>query len=188
MRLFIAVELEPSVRQVAAEVSQALRDALGEEAKRFSFSRPESMHQTLAFLGSTPDEQVPYVQRALSAVATHRPFALRLGGTGAFPTARRPRVLWLGLSKGEEELGALAATIEQPLADLGFPAPRRRFRAHLTLARHRYRYGAPDVTAALASLQVPPASMVVREVVLFESRLQPGGAVHTPLHRVALAG
>ena len=106
----------------------------------------------------TPTRSAEFVAES---VRPREPFTLSLGGGGAFPTARRASVLWLGVREGEDALAELAA----PFADDDRP-----FRAHLTLARVRpgtqtsRTWSSPRSTRAV---RVEP--WTVDEVVLFES-------------------
>jgi 2'-5' RNA ligase len=96
----------------------------------------EGLHLTLRFLGATPDERIPDLTDALAAVARGvEPFRVELGGGGAFPSPNRPRVLWVGVSAGEAELGRLTERLNDELASRGWPRDERPLSAHLTLAR-----------------------------------------------------
>ena len=113
------------------------------------------------------------------------PFTVTLGGAGAFPSARRATVLWLGVSTGAEELGALAGAITAATAPLGFVADDRPFRPHLTLARSAR---ARDLRALVEHLWTGPAGLpwTVERVVLFDSDTRADGAVHTEHNEFAL--
>ena len=65
------------------------------------------------------------------------PMGILLGGAGAFPAARRPRVVWLGMDAGARELVALAAALERALKPRGFERESRAFSPHLTIGRVR---------------------------------------------------
>jgi 2'-5' RNA ligase len=94
-------------------------------------TRPQ-WHLTLQFLGNRVDFAA--VAGALEALAV-RGSAVQLGAAGAFPTERRGRVLWLGVSQGAELLVQLAAAVGALLEPVGYPPEARAYHAHLTLAR-----------------------------------------------------
>ena len=107
-----------------------------------------------------------------------QPFTLALGGAGAFPSARRASVVWLGVATGAADLTALAglvATDDRP------------YRPHLTLARVN---PARDVRALVERLGSGPAgpSWTVDRVVLFDSETRSDGAVHTVRAEFPLLG
>jgi RNA 2',3'-cyclic 3'-phosphodiesterase len=129
---------------VALAPGEGTRAALGREARRLAERdpalrpvRPESMHWTLAFLGATAASEVERIVAALAPVASARaPLPVRVGGLGAFPDLRRPRVVWAGLVEGGDAMGALADEVRGVLRAIGERADEReRFHAHVTLAR-----------------------------------------------------
>lgn len=147
------------------------------------WSRPEGRHLTLKFLGEVPDDRVDAISRSLGdAVAGRQPFRAAFDVLGGFPNLRRPRVLWLGIGKGSDELAALAADVEGVLQPLGFPGEERPFRSHFTLAR----FPKPSVVGELPDVTVPRRSFAVDELVLFRSQLHPKGARYTALERFPL--
>ena len=94
MRLFVALNFLPPVREALWAATARLRD-LDLPVK---WVRGEAVHLTLKFLGDVADERVPELAAALtSAAAGARPLSLALGGFGVFPDFRRPRVVWVGI-------------------------------------------------------------------------------------------
>ncbi|MDH5590057.1 MAG: RNA 2',3'-cyclic phosphodiesterase, partial [Gemmatimonadota bacterium] len=94
MRLFIAVNLPGKERQRIYRASSRLRD----QGLPVGWIDPENYHLTLKFLGQVRADRIPAIEAALRKVAADNgPFPISLGGFGAFPTVRRPRVLWLGV-------------------------------------------------------------------------------------------
>jgi len=181
VRCFVAVDVPPAVRAALARAQAALRDAAPKADVRWT--DPMQLHLTLKFLGAVPDGRVPSVSEALEvAVGGVRPIALAAGGLGGFPSLRSARVLWAGTAGGVEALTALAASVDDAMARLGFPAETRPFRAHLTLGRARSPRGGRELAAAIEAAGTPEfGSWTAAEVVLYQSRLHPSGAVHTPV-------
>ena len=183
MRAFIAIDLEPGLRSALEAFVRRL------EATRADvrWARPGGTHLTLKFLGEIDDLQAGQVTAALEdVVSRHKPFAVRLAGTGAFPNERAPRVLWVGVT-AEPGLAGLQDEIERALEGLGFPRESRPFKPHLTLGRVK---GRDRLDRALAELEVHRrddlGGMVVRKVALFESRLHPQGAEYRIVREVEL--
>jgi len=182
IRAFVAVELSRATRDAAAGLVRILRGRPGGDGVRWV--RAEGLHVTLRFLGDIDPERVAMLAWHVGReTAGLEPFALSLGELRAFPSARRPRVVALTLEPAEA-LAELAAAVERGVVAAGFPAEARPFRGHITLGRLREaRF--PD---AHDLPRPPPAPTPVREVVLFQSRLGPGGSSYTPLERLALGG
>src|SRR5512133_3848934 len=99
VRAFIAIPLTEGVKQRLFELQRELRPQVQGEAR---WVRPESTHLTLRFLGDVPEDSLEKIGAVVLSVNDSRaPFALRLRGVGAFPTAARPRVLWIGLDDAQ---------------------------------------------------------------------------------------
>jgi 2'-5' RNA ligase len=188
MRCFVAVDVPPDVRARVSALTAHLRHAAPRADVRWSGT--ETLHVTLKFLGEVSDARVPAVEAALAAVAAaHAPLALVAAGAGGFPSATRPRVLYVSILGQVDALMRLAGAVDEALATLGFPGERRAFRGHLTVGRVRSPRGADGLGAALrAEAGSAAGAWTVGELVLYRSRLHPTGAVHEPLARLALAG
>lgn len=131
MRLFIALNLPKKEREKIHRAARPLR----EEELPVSWIDPQNFHVTLKFLGHVRPDRLEGVQGAMARVAEATPpFKTTMGGFGAFPTIRRPRVIWLGVS-ANPELRCLKQDVEWALGDHGFEPETRAFHPHLTLGR-----------------------------------------------------
>jgi 2'-5' RNA ligase len=138
---------------------------------------------TLKFLGEVPEGEIEQIGAALrKACADHRPFEASLSSFGAFPSARRARVIWAGAGAGTEELRALAADVEAAFEPLGFGTENRTFVPHATLGRAR---GKP-VRLELPAIVPREPGFGISRVELMESKLAAGGAVYQTVHSLAL--
>ena len=186
LRTFVAVEMSPDVRSRASQLITRLQ---GTDAK-VTWVKPQAMHLTLKFLGEVDLKEIPAVCEAVSRAVKELPaFEFEAHGAGAFPSAGRPRTIWLGVRRGEEQLVALHAAIDRALGEVGFRHENRRFRPHLTLGRVR---GDRDVheLGRLVAEQADFAGGIgsVDEVVVFSSELESDGPVHEPLAVAPLEG
>jgi 2'-5' RNA ligase len=68
--------------------------------------------------------------------ARHWPVPIRLGGVGAFPNLRRPRIIWVGIAPAPK-LELLQHDVEEGCAALGVEVEGKPFRPHLTIGRLR---------------------------------------------------
>jgi 2'-5' RNA ligase len=131
MRLFVALNLPRKERDRIYRSARPLREA----SYPVRWVEPGEYHLTLKFLGDVHPDRVERVQQALDRVATaNSAFDVRLGGFGAFPTIRKPRVLWLG-AEPSPALRCLKQDLEWALAECGFEREMRAFHPHLTLGR-----------------------------------------------------
>ncbi len=131
-RLFIAVPVAETVKTSLGEVSRSVA------ARYLRWVKPEAMHLTLAFLGDVDEARLPTIERAMREGARGASvMALRAEGVGAFPSERRARVVWAGVTGDVDVLFALQQDLELRLTEAGFEGDRKRFHPHLTLARLR---------------------------------------------------
>jgi RNA 2',3'-cyclic 3'-phosphodiesterase len=140
-------------------------------------------HLTLQFLGNRVDFDA--VAGALDAFAVGRG-TVALGGAGAFPSDRRGRILWLGVSEGEALLSQLAAAVGALLEPVGYPPEERPYHAHLTLARLKTPADLRPVVTQLGSGPVGRA-WTAEEVVLFQSTTRRTGAEYVARARFPLS-
>jgi 2'-5' RNA ligase len=184
IRVFVALELSQPLK----EGILALTRQMAKRGVSASWAKPGTMHLTLKFLGDVEEERIPDVTEAVEAAAARvPPFAFGTDGLGAFPTSRRPRVLWVGVSPAPG-LFALQEAVEDELALLGFPQEEDRYRPHITLGRLRDPRGAQSFPELLAEFTAPAVTVEVKDVLLMKSTLAAGGAVHEPLAAIPLSG
>jgi 2'-5' RNA ligase len=176
LRTFVALEIAEEMRARIA----SLQDELRGRAPDVRWTRPEGIHLTLRFLGSTTLAQIERLKPMLAAAAGECPPAdVGLAGLGTFPPRGAPRVLWLGLSMPDSFL-ALQAACERAAAALGFPREERPFRPHLTLGRWRDRARRPELPA------MDLGTTRVETLIHYRSKPGAGGSVYTPLSRFPL--
>jgi RNA 2',3'-cyclic 3'-phosphodiesterase len=187
MRAFLAVPTDPAW---AARVEAGL-SRVKPSFPPASWTRPESWHLTLRFFADiAPEGAERFADEIRRAVVHERAGELPAGGSVVFPPHGRARVLGLGFSPspGLDALTALATIVEAAARRVGAAPEDRRYHPHVTLARIRTPWpsGAVERFRREADALAPPA-FHVGSVVLFESRLGPTGARHTPLHSFELA-
>ncbi len=194
MRIFIGIDLDDDIR---SKISRFL-DGVSPFAPDARWVRRESLHITLKFIGEQKPEQVEAITQKLRGIECHL-FEIRLSGYGFFPTAKAPRVFWIGIHAGPE-LAKLALDVDSAMAELGIPREERAFSPHLTLARGGGRSGDPkwrkgDATNStfatlqkrlaamsepdsdtLSSSKVNFGSMTADEFILYQSQLSPAGS------------
>jgi 2'-5' RNA ligase len=182
VRAFVAVFPPLRIRVAAASEAREIVRRLGGADDRVRWTKPENVHLTLKFLGDIREEALEQVRAALEKVCSeHAPFGVELTGLGAFPSARRARVLWMGVGAGFEELRSLASDLDAALVTLGFEPEERPYTPHLTLGRIRGRPASFDLPPEAGGSRVP-----VRRVELVESTLAPEGAAYETVGAFAL--
>jgi RNA 2',3'-cyclic 3'-phosphodiesterase len=185
-RLFLAVFPPVEVTRTVLAFSESLR----RPNDGVSWVRLDNLHFTLRFMGELGESGARRAAEAAEeAAAKHAAFDAALGAAGAFPNARRARVLWIALGEGAGAMKALAGSLEEALRRRGFDRADKPFSPHLTLGR--VRRPDQDWTAPLAAI-APPAGAAARfrveRLLLLESRLDPRGSIYTVLREAPLGG
>ena len=184
MRIFIGIDLSDEIRAGIARFLDGVRGF----APDVRWVRPESLHITLKFIGEQKPEQVDAIRERLRRIEC-RPLEIRFAGHGFFPTAKAPRVFWIGIQTGPE-LAELATNIDAGVAELSIPREDRPFSPHLTLARAgggsgspKWRKGdGPNSTFAVLDKRLAAmgeldfGTMTAREFILSQSQLSPKGS------------
>jgi RNA 2',3'-cyclic 3'-phosphodiesterase len=186
-RLFVAVDPPPQACERLADWARVALRGLGLRAGASAPARvldPELLHITLCFLGDRPFAEIDAISEALSECAA--PVGeLRIGAPLWLPV-RRPRALAVEVGHDDgigraQSLGALHDGLCGALARAcGHREERRRFRAHITLARLRAeRRGRHRLDRTLPA--TPGLSFTPSSIVLYRSHLSPNGASYEPL-------
>ena len=197
MRIFVGIDLDS---QVQTQIERFI-DGIQGLAPDARWMRPESLHITLKFIGEQTPAQVETIARTLRGVKASA-FDLHVSGYGFFPTAKAPRVFWIGVSP-VPELAALAASIDAATSEAGVPLEERAYNPHLTLARGGAgrRSGSPQLRPGdtpnpifgtlqkrLAAIKGPAfGTMTAHEFILYQSQLSPAGSKYTRLETFPLS-
>lgn len=185
LRTFVAVKITAAIRARAVELIATLQDAYPD----VKWVEPHNLHLTLKFLGDAHQREIAEICRAVAQGASEvDPFELEICGAGAFPSAARPRTVWLGATVGAEPMVVLHDRIEAALAHLGYREEHRRFQTHLTLGRVRGTGpGIADLGKRLQQHEHFSAGrMAVGQVTVFASTLTSDGPIYEVLGTAAL--
>ena len=185
IRSFIAIDFPDETRKALEDIQKELKQS----GAGVRWIKPSSIHLTLRFLGNIHAAQVEEIARAVAQeIRDQAPITLRPAGLGAFPSLRKPRVIWIGMEGEVQRLTGIQARVETALEVLGFAREKRSFRPHLTIGRVKDRRWLQSLVDAMASLDMKPFnSFDADEIILYKSDLRPTGAIYTKLHRMPLA-
>ena len=126
MRLFIAINFEPEIKDRLMEISKELQN----RSIKGSFTFENNLHLTLAFIGETA--KLTETKKAMDAVF-EKPFGLCLNGLGKFRRLGGD-IYWVGVERNEALL-RIYQQIYTKLTAEGFALENREYTPHLTLGR-----------------------------------------------------
>lgn len=181
VRAFIALPLPETTRRVIGNLQQELAKAL----PGMRWVKPETIHLTLAFLGDIAEDSLEKLGSSMLSIGgLQPPVTATFSGLGAFPSLSKPRVVWLGLDGGRT-LSQIHGALVSELRTLQLPIDNRPFVPHLTLGRSRKPL--PGARRILESFRDRDCgSAQLDQLILYESRLGPRGALHLPRYTVPL--
>ena len=181
MRLFVAVRLSETVLDVmeAAIADFPVTDPPWRWVER------DNWHITLKFLAEAA--RMEEITSALESVARgHSSFDIVFNTLGAFPTLRRPKVLFYNVSQGADHLASLAADIDGALVEIGVPAEEKPFHAHVTTARIKRPLPSGITRKFERAPGLSGAGQRVEFIELMQSHLGRSGARYEVLKQFAL--
>jgi len=188
VRLFVAVEIGETLAKGAAKLNEELERRATAAAKRakVTWIPADRMHLTIRFIGEVDDGKALMVREALEEPLAVAPFSLTLCGAGTFPKSGTPRVVWLGVVEGREQLLGVEREITARLTPLGIPEEERAYSPHLTLARVRDPAGLKSTRLLDGLTDRRIGTTQIDAITLFHSKLSPKGPTYTPLLRTPL--
>lgn len=185
LRAFIAIKLP---QNIIASIDQ-VQNNLKSYGLKLRWVRPENIHLTLKFLGDISKSEIEKVSQALFDTADKHPLiTLMVKGLGVFPSIKRPRVIWVGISGQTDQLVRLQKDIDTKLKNIGFPKEKRPFKGHLTLARAKENINSKKIFDAIKQFgKFESETFVAKNIILFKSELKSTGAVYSTLRSAPLA-
>lgn len=187
IRTFIAVDIGDAIRSRVVALQQKLERTPG----GVKWTEPDNLHLTLLFLGEVDKMEVLSICRLVEKESRKlAPFTMEIASLGAFPTPRRPKILWAGVTEGAEAIKDLHDFIEAPLVERGgYRREDRGYTPHLTLGR----IGSEERDEAWSSIIAAHAdwsagSVTIDEVLVMSSELRRSGPVYDVMGRGRLEG
>ena len=188
IRAFIAIDLSPEILLRLDDVLENYRAQLLKVPIRWV--GVTNIHLTLKFLGDVSLSNLNMLTDMIHAeVSSHHQFDISVGGSGAYPSIRQPRVIWIGV-EAPQELIAVQNGISSATAKLGYAREDKAFSPHLTLGRVSRNATSQDVKAISQTLEKTRVGFLgaacVEKVHLYRSDLHPTGAEYTQLFSSSL--
>ncbi len=189
MHLFAAISLPEASHAALHTLVHKLQPKSG----GVTWVKPDNMHLTLRFYGEVSEEQLPALSCCLEKrLAPFKPPELLVRGVGAFPSIKKPSVVWAGIETVSGDLCGIQGATEQAAREIGLAPETRAFHPHVTIARLR----TTATTSLFASLLQPyqePGKIpefgpdfCADKILLFRSLLTPRGPVYTIVREIIL--
>ena len=172
MRTFVAIEV--SDKDVLNSIHK-IQTELNIKAKPVEL---HNMHFPVQFLGEVSEEMIGKISDALNSIEFSA-FSISFASIGVFPKPKSPRVIWIGVTDGINELEKLAEMIRSKLSDIGF-IPDKKFKPHVTIFRVKNKIeDLPSKLEKFSSCSF--GKQLISEIKLKKSELTPNGPNYTDL-------
>ena len=172
MRAFVAIEV--SNKDVLNSI-QKIQTELNIKAKPVEL---HNMHFTVQFLGEVSEDVARKISAALNSIEFSA-FSISFASIGVFPNSNSPRVIWIGINDGINELEKLAEMIRLKLSQIGF-SPDKKFKPHVTIFRVKNKI--EDLSSKLEKFSSCSfGKQLVSEIKLKKSELTSIGPIYTDL-------
>ncbi len=174
IRAFLSIDVEDdSLLTRIVNIQNRLESDIG----RLKMVERQNIHFTLRFFDNISNVIAERMYQALAQIEFH-PFTIKLEGVGAFPSPRRPNVIWIGVSDGREQIVTLKKEIDNRLTTIGFK-PEGKFAVHATIARVKFIQNTDKLMKILESLSKEHVgTMTVNCFRLTQSTLTPTGPIY----------
>ncbi len=175
MRLFLAARLAADQLQELMQAQLLLQRA----SDKISLTKADNLHLTLHFLGETAAADTERLLSGLHEFELPPAGSLtsRLDGYGFFQR-RDGQLIYADLAVSQELL-QLQKDLGRALDGLGFETDRRRWKAHVTLARRtQLAVSWPELQKKLL---VQEEAYLLSDLALFKSEFTDRGMLYTPL-------
>ncbi len=131
IRSFIAFDIDS---EVVLRKMADIQNLLIRTGANLKLVKPENIHMTMRFLGNITPPMVEKIFEGMKKIK-FAPFDVKLQGINAFPHLRYPRVVWVGIVEGVDQMQSVFSQLEPRLRRLGFAPDSKGFSPHLTIAR-----------------------------------------------------
>jgi 2'-5' RNA ligase len=181
IRSFIAFDLDNE--SILKKITN-LQLSLAKTGADLKLVEPKNIHITLRFLGNITPNMIDRIFEEMKKVQ-FTPFNANLHGVGVFPNLHYPRVLWVGITDGAEQLRGIFEQLEPRLRSLGFAPDSKGFSPHLTIARVRSGSNKAEIARSVSENAEYTFGIVKADCLrLKKSELTPKGPIYSTLREV----
>jgi RNA 2',3'-cyclic 3'-phosphodiesterase len=180
VRAFIGAGLtEEAIDQLSGVIAN-----LDFSSKGIKWVKPENLHITFKFLEDIDESQISLITDILdSSLKGHGSINFSIDHLGVFPTWKRPRIIWAGVSKGASALVSLSEKIEDVMQALNFEKEKRVFKPHITIGRIKSLKYPELLKKAVQTVIFESGSLAIGHVTLYQSILSQDGAKYEVLSK-----
>ena len=180
-RIFIAIPIGAIIKPILP----ILKSKFTRNYENIKWIPLENIHLTLKFVGNISINNIPILIQSLKKDIIPSSFKLVIESTGVFSSSHSPKVLWLGIKRGDKELKILYTQIKKSLKVIIDNDLEKTFTPHITIGKILNNFVKIDVLPFLNTVY-SPIELSVNSICLYESKLFPEGAKYRILNEFPL--
>lgn len=177
MRVFIGVKLSGLLKKEISKICEVLKKSNAD----VKWVEVENIHLTLKFLGEVKEEKLTDLNCIEKVVQNNSPFVFEIQGMGTFPNLKRPRVIWIGISNGKEDIINICKSLNEVLYKVGFKKEQREFSPHITIGRVKSNKNLSNLISSISKVTISNLKEEVKSIYLIKSVLTSKGPVYTDI-------
>ncbi len=172
MRIFVSLDV--SDKKIIENIQKFQKDFKIDATP----TKIENLHFTIQFLGEKNEQEVMRIIEELKKIKFES-FRINFNGVGTFPNSNNPRIVWIGLEKGIEEMLNLVRKIHRRLTEIGYESDKK-FKAHVTIFRIKRKIGSIEHKIEM-NRTCNFGEQIVSEFKLKKSELTKTGPIYSDL-------
>lgn len=176
MRTFLAIEIEPYIKNKIEESQEIIEDS---ESSNIKFVEVENIHLTLKFFGEIDDTRIEQITDIVNqSIKDKETYTIKVVNIGAFPNIYNPRVIWTGIKDKNNTTVELIEELDKKFNKIGFKKEKN-YVPHITIGRVKSISDKEKLTQTLKKLNKKyHGKMEVKKIYLKSSKLTPNGPIY----------
>ena len=180
-RVFFCISVVSQIKSILSEIKFTLHY----KSSVIKWIPVENIHLTLSFLGDISNNNISDLIKLVENNIFISKFQIRISKTGVFPSVKSPKVLWLGLDRGIDQIKILQNQIEELVRKFNKNYEKKLFIPHITIAKIKKGSPKVDVLPLLNSVY-SPIEVEVNSISMYQSQLFRDGAQYTLMNTFPL--
>ena len=176
MRTFLAIEIEPYIKNKIEESQEIIEDS---ESSNIKFVEVENIHLTLKFFGEIDNTRIEQITDIVNqSIKDKETYTIKVVNIGAFPNIYNPRVIWTGIKDKNNTTVELIEELDKKFNKIGFKKEKN-YVPHITIGRVISISDKEKLTQTLKKLNKKyHGKMEVKKIYLKSSKLTPNGPIY----------
>ena len=182
-RIFIGLQLSGYLISTIPMIKSTIKD----KKQLIRWVSGKNLHLTLSFLGSVNEGTINDLKAKLNNISNFNSFDIIVNGTGCFPTLENPKILWLGIGNGYQELVNIQNKVEEIAKPFKIDDKSEKFVPHITVGRIKNMNKNINLdlstftNAVYSDIKIP-----VKTIYLFKSQLLESGVEYSVISECSL--